>query len=508
MIKPFKTLLFLLSVFIVFLGISFFFPSGKKNIAKITLYVPSTDSLLGAITSKPAMAEQPEANKKPPIMLNAEVDSNKTVLPTPENGEFKKSMMKTDTLTRNTSLAYSTNSTATDKIVPIEFTTEALGSFFAALKNGEAGSSQVRVLHFGDSQVEGDRISDYLRSVLQEKFGGYGPGILPAYPQNYQPYGIRQSASKGWNYSNLLQPNETVRKYGILGGLSETNDKDATEYIRFKKNARDARNALFDRIRVFYGKNDGPCMLQLLKDGEVADTEILQQAQTLAQHSFTISPDAKTVELQLANTGHILIYGLSLESERGIYVDNIPLRGSSGEIFTGFDHELARQLFGMLNVKLVILQFGLNVAPGNLTSYDYYEERLYKQVMAIKSFKPDVSVLIIGISDMLRRVDGRLETYPSIEKIRDAQRSAAFRSGAAFWDCYRAMGGKNSMLTWVNSNPPLGSMDYAHFTYRGARVIAGKLTKSLLEAFDRYSFPESSAIPTEAIARPDSSQGG
>ena len=94
-----------------------------------------------------------------------------------------------------------------------------------------------------------------------------------------------------------------VRKYGILGGLSETNDKDATEYIRFKKNARDARNALFDRIRVFYGKNDGPCMLQLLKDGEVADTEILQQAQTLAQHSFTISPDAKTVELQLAIQG-------------------------------------------------------------------------------------------------------------------------------------------------------------------------------------------------------------
>lgn len=77
--------------------------------------------------------------------------------------------------------------------------------------------------------------------------------------------------------------------------------------IRFKKNARDARNALFDRIRVFYGKNDRSLYAAgILKDGEVADTEILQQAQTLAQHSFTISPDAKTVELQLANTGHIL----------------------------------------------------------------------------------------------------------------------------------------------------------------------------------------------------------
>ncbi len=66
MIKPFKTLLFLLSVFIVFLGISFFFPSGKNNLTKIALYVPSTDSLLGAITSKPTIAEQPEVNKKPP----------------------------------------------------------------------------------------------------------------------------------------------------------------------------------------------------------------------------------------------------------------------------------------------------------------------------------------------------------------------------------------------------------------------------------------------------------
>jgi lysophospholipase L1-like esterase len=509
MFKPFKILLFLLSIFIVFIGISFFSPNGKLSLAKINLYAPSTDSLFGVITPRPVVAEQPKLDQKQPVLPNIEADLSKTVPPTSESSEINKAALKPDTLTRGATLACSTSTVNADNMVPVEFINEALSGFFSALKAGEANSSQVRILHFGDSQVEGDRISDYLRSALQEKFGGYGPGILPAYPQSYQPAGIRQSASNGWRYSNLLQPSPMVRANGILGGISEVGNGGTSEYVRFKKNARGGtRNALFNRLRIFYGKNDFPFVLQLIADGKLAEAEMLPQTETLAQHSFTIDPDAKAIELQLVNPSHTLIYGLSLESERGIFVDNIPLRGNSGGIFTGFDPVLARELFDMLNVKLVILQFGLNVAPSNLTSYNYYEELLYKQVMAIKSFKPDVSVLIVGVSDMLHREDGRLESYPSIEKIREAQRNAAIRSGAAFWDCYRAMGGKNSMLSWVNASPPLGSKDYAHFSYRGARVIAEKLTKSLLEAYVRYNPSNSSAIPAEEAGRSDCSLSG
>jgi len=64
------------------------------------------------------------------------------------------------------------------------------------------------------------------------------------------------------------------------------------------------------------------------------------------------------------------------------------------------------------------------------------------------------------------------------------------------------------MLSWVNANPPLGSKDYAHFSYRGARVIAEKLTKSLLEAYDRYNPSNSSAIPAEEAGRSDCSLSG
>lgn len=95
---------------------------------------------------------------------------------------------------------------------------------------GRPAGSQVRVLHFGDSQVEGDRISDYLRSVLQEKYGGYGPGTSSCLPTKLPTLRNQAIGVKRVELLNLLQPNEMVRKYGILNGLSETNDKDATEY--------------------------------------------------------------------------------------------------------------------------------------------------------------------------------------------------------------------------------------------------------------------------------------
>ena len=34
-------------------------------------------------------------------------------------------------------------------------------------------SLKVRIMHYGDSQIEGDRISGRLRERLQKEFGGY-----------------------------------------------------------------------------------------------------------------------------------------------------------------------------------------------------------------------------------------------------------------------------------------------------------------------------------------------
>ena len=65
------------------------------------------------------------------------------------------------------------------KIV-VDSTTDSrvfLSSFYASL--AESGNKVVRVLHYGDSQIEEDRMSQQIREALQNKYGGSGAGLLP-----------------------------------------------------------------------------------------------------------------------------------------------------------------------------------------------------------------------------------------------------------------------------------------------------------------------------------------
>lgn len=51
--------------------------------------------------------------------------------------------------------------------------------FYEKLANAQKNDQLVRVLHYGDSQIEADRISGTLRENLQRKFGGSGVGLIP-----------------------------------------------------------------------------------------------------------------------------------------------------------------------------------------------------------------------------------------------------------------------------------------------------------------------------------------
>ncbi|MDP4844949.1 MAG: hypothetical protein NWR83_10820, partial [Salibacteraceae bacterium] len=78
-------------------------------------------------------------------------------------------------------------------------------------------------------------------------------------------------------------------------------------------------------------------------------------------------------------------------------------------------------------------------------------------------------------------------SYPMLEPIRDALKKAAFRAKIGYWDMYEAMGGKNSMPSWVAANPPLAGADYTHFTPRGAQIISEFFYKALIIEYETYN---------------------
>jgi hypothetical protein len=103
-----------------------------------------------------------------------------------------------------------------------------------------------------------------------------------------------------------------------------------------------------------------------------------------------------------------------------------------------------------------------------------------------KEVCPGIPVIVIGPSDMAVREDGQFISYPGLEGIRDALRDAARESGFGFWDLYEAMGGHNSMASFVHADPPLASTDYVHFTNLGVNLVAEMFYNALMLEYEEF----------------------
>ena len=147
---------------------------------------------------------------------------------------------------------------------------------------------------------------------------------------------------------------------------------------------------------------------------------------------------------------------------------------------------MLKEMYDDLQVKLLILQFGGNVVPYISDNYVYYERWFYRELSKLKSLMPDLSIIVIGVADMSVKEKDIYTTYPNLEHIRDALKNAAFSADCAFWDMYSAMGGKNSMPSWVFARPSLASSDFVHFNERGARVLAEMFYNAFMHDYNAY----------------------
>jgi lysophospholipase L1-like esterase len=369
---------------------------------------------------------------------------------------------------------------------------QALEPFFLLLEqlaetSRHRSDSVYHILHYGDSQIEGDRISGYLRHRLQNLFGGSGPGLLPAV-QMVPARNIRQVASDNWLRYLLYGPPEyraPDRRYGIMMARARYEGDTAGIY-------------LFRSVTGYSGVRQAK-ILTLLYEGSDSSTtlELTDGAETNAYALETRRPrelQLLRIPVHFGPDGLILrfrgpspeIFGIALDGNSGIQVDNIPMRGASGTFFRSADSLLFARQAEALNVRLVIMEFGGNMLPHihSAEEAERYGAIMEKQFRFVRQAIPKASLIVIGPADMAVRYEGRLQTHPWLEAVRDALRRAAFRAGAAFWDMYAAMGGRQSMQVWTEAQPPLASPDFIHFTPAGAEKIAGMFTSALVEDFN------------------------
>lgn len=465
-IKPAKILLLIVLVNLVLFSVWLLVPDKGIEISKdLTLKFPSPKDYF-----------KPEEKKE------------KTVVLEKINKEIKNTTFSEDSVQHFVPLdAADIIISANEKILHPNDFENALEAFYLSL-DGIKDGKLVRVLHFGDSQIEGDRISGVLRDILQNKFGGCGVGYIPVSDPSYSRKNVLRTSSGAWNKYAVVRSQSPPphNHYGFLGSYFQW-EKNNKVGINIKRNkGSNQKLQRFEQISLLYRNNAKPFSCAVYSDTNIIFKGVLNDS-AVAQKQWSFNGFGKSdLNFSFSGEGMPDIYGISLDCKQGVAVDNISLRGSSGTDFTKINKESLRQQFSHLDIGLIIYQFGVNVVPNEVEGYAFYTKMMVDQINYLKKMAPNASILIVGVSDMCKKEGSEFVSYGNIEKIRNAQKEAAQITGCAFWDLYEVMGGKNSMAEWVSATPALAEKDYTHFNWRGANVVGEKLGNAILK--DYYDF--------------------
>lgn len=358
-------------------------------------------------------------------------------------------------------------------------------SLFALFDSASALNRTVRILHYGDSQIEMDRITARLRLYMQSRFGGGGPGLLPVQSitpvtsaglfgsgslQLVSSFGDSLSIRSRGDYGPMMQ---CFRMYGSAGvAVSASRHRNADSLVKS-----------FSKVTLIFNNNGSGCV-----DARISGKQIVAPSDSLVRqqceggvHSFAFHFDSSISSFRLAIDGSADLYGMMVDNGYGVAVDNIPMRGCSGQQFAMVNRDLLSQAYRMMDVGLIIMQFGGNSMPYLRSEkvIKEYAASMGRQIDYVKSCCPDCKVLFVGPSDMSTTVNGQRQTYPWMEQVIDILSDTVTAHGAAYWSIYHAMGGFNSMPAWVEEG--LAGVDYIHFSQKGADLMGDRMA----EAFDR-----------------------
>lgn len=388
-----------------------------------------------------------------------------------------------------------------DGVVKLEFGDKGnavLASAFKKLASLASSKSTMHIFHYGDSQIEGDRMTSYIRYRLQGKFGGNGPGMIPAIDE-YRSMSFKQNRSEQWKRYIAFADVPKGLKHKKFGSMvsfarftpyyedSLINEQAVTEawmeILPSKSAYGNAKN--YNRVRMYYGNCKSRVDLQVYNNGELIheDTLISDGNYHVFELAFSETPNLKYVFKGKMSPD---IYSFALEGNYGVQVNNVAMRGSSGTFFGKVDQGLMQRMYNELNADLFIMQFGGNPVPYLESEKEadeiagYFKSQLY----TIKKLRPDACIIVIGPSDMATLQNGEMLTYPILPYWVKKMKQATKEAGAAYWDLYEAMGGKNTMAYWVEQGWAVD--DYTHFSPEGAKVVSEMFYEAFLLEYQNY----------------------
>lgn len=373
--------------------------------------------------------------------------------------------------------------------VQLSDSVSVLTTFFEALNELKKKKRKVRIAYFGDSMIEGDLISQDLRMCFQNNFGGDGVGFVPV---TSVVAGFRTSVThsfSGWTTYNLLEDAPKSHSLGIAGYCFvpaqvkniDTENTKLGSYVKYTA-VNKKHIDKFSEIKILYGqaKEDNKVII----NGKAYE---LSGDKTVNQLIVKNTNDIKSVTAYFQCKEPVDVFGVTMESDSGVFVDNFSFRGNSGMPLIKISKEVFKETQECLQYDLIILEYGLNAVSSKCTDYSWYARGMNAVIKHLKECFPETSIILVSVGDKGYRNNGKYETDPGVFPMLATQKKLAKENKLAFWSLFDAMGGEGSMVKWVEGDTVMANKDYTHFNFRGAHKIGTLFYEKLMSEYKDYN---------------------
>jgi len=367
------------------------------------------------------------------------------------------------------------------KFVPLSGNTDQMKKFFNALKNST--EKVIKIAHYGDSLIQGDVISEWLREKFQERFGGKGAGLLQIVSVDIKMrQTTKHSYSDDWNYVAIITRNPDQLPFGISGSVAVPKPGS---WVKYESTNYLSSTSSFSLFKFYYSNADNSTSFQYTVNNKARTTIQLKPGNNVQELKIDLKERVTSIEIKFISGKAPYCYGVSLESGNGVYLDNFPMPGNSGVSLVDIPKNIIKDFNELIDYNLVILTYGANVNSPNKNIFNLYENKMVTIIEEFKTLFPNASILLIGVGDKTMKKGNKFITNPDVPLLLEAQKKIIERTGITFWNLWESMGGENSMDSWVNAAPPLALKDYSHFTQLGGQRVAQLLFDSIMDLYQK-----------------------
>lgn len=364
---------------------------------------------------------------------------------------------------------------------------DAQDHFYGLLDSLMAGSGRsVNIWHVGGSHVQAGHFSYRLQerlTTMADSLKGERGFIFPyRIAKTNSDKSFRTSFTGEWLSAMAASTHKDLNpRFGIMGIAAQTSDSLATVGIGLNISADTLWR--FNRFRIL-GYASSPDVRPYLVSGtDTLDFVIDQETQSYL-FDLPAETDTVTIGFHIPQGQSFTLTGTEpISGRKGI---NYYCSGVNGaRLMTWLEQcpDLPRDL-QLVKPDLAIFAVGINDSACKAVDFkpEVFKENYRRLIRLIREQSPDCAFVFITNNDSYRYIS-RGMTYnhngPTVQK---AMFELAKEYGAAVWDVFDIMGGKDSVIKWRNAG--LVKSDRLHFTQEGYVLLGDMLYNALVDDYN------------------------